>query len=309
MIRLPMRQHGIGKAMYQRYTHSITYSMRETVKTYDYTNYFCGLLFPQDHREAYFAIRAFNVETARIRDMAHGKLAPGTIRMQWWREKIQSLFTSPSRSPSYDSVLLKELAHTVNEKQLTRLWFDRILDARDRDLETEDYQTLEQLVLYSEYTTSSLLYLTLELLGVRDETADQIASHAGVAIGLSNLLRAVPFHVTQQQTYMPQELFSKYNLDDEMLAHALQNPLHGEVFAPIIEEIVLKIREHLDMARALQSKLPIVARPAFTTIAATESYLHQLQNANYNVFEQNLLQFRPLSIHFRIMKAHFLRRF
>ena len=65
--------------------------------------------------------------------MAHGKLAPGTIRMQWWREKIQSLFTSPSRSPSYDSVLLKELAHTVNEKQLTRLWFDRILDARVRN--------------------------------------------------------------------------------------------------------------------------------------------------------------------------------
>ena len=75
MIRLPMRQHGIGKAMYQRYTHSITYSMRETVKTYDYTNYFCGLLFPQDHREAYFAIVRDNViwPVTKLKKLLHTK--------------------------------------------------------------------------------------------------------------------------------------------------------------------------------------------------------------------------------------------
>lgn len=64
--------------------------------------------------------------------MAHGKLAPGSIRMQWWREMIHSLFKSPSQSLPYDSVLLEELAKTIRKGQLTRLWFDRILDARVR---------------------------------------------------------------------------------------------------------------------------------------------------------------------------------
>ncbi|KAL0591640.1 hypothetical protein ABG067_001241 [Albugo candida] len=198
--------------------------------------------------------------------MAHGKLAPGSIRMQWWREMIHSLFKSPSQSLPYDSVLLEELAKTIRKGQLTRLWFDRILDARERDLETAEYQTFEELELYTEHTTASLLYLTLEILGIRDETADRIASHAGVAIGLSNLLRAVPFHVAQQQTYLPQELFCKYNLDDDMLAQALQNPQHGEMFAPIVEDIFIRIREHLDATRLVQSSLPAIARPAFSAV-------------------------------------------
>lgn len=67
MIRLSVRRHGLGKTFYQRYTHTTTYSLREIVKKYDYTNYFCGLLFPQDHREAYFAVVRKDVTMAAVK--------------------------------------------------------------------------------------------------------------------------------------------------------------------------------------------------------------------------------------------------
>lgn len=53
-----------------------------------------------------------------------------------------------------------------------------------------------------------------------------------------------------------------------MLAQALQNPQHGEMFVPIVEDIFIRIREHLDAARLVQSSLPAIARPAFSAVVS-----------------------------------------
>jgi NADH dehydrogenase [ubiquinone] 1 alpha subcomplex assembly factor 6 len=56
------------------------------------------------------------------------------------------------------------------------------------------------------------LYLSLECLGVRDDTADRVAGHAGVAIGLATLLRGTPYHTSRQQSYLPEDLMSKVRM-------------------------------------------------------------------------------------------------
>ena len=54
--------------------------------------------------------------------------------------------------------------------------------------------TLEDLEQYSEWTSSRLYYLSLNLLGVDNRTIDELFSHLGKASGLALLLSSVPFH-------------------------------------------------------------------------------------------------------------------
>ena len=69
--------------------------------------------------------------------------------------------------------------------------------------------TIKDMETYSENTQSSLLYLQLESLGVKDVNADHVISHLGKMIGISTFLRALPFHVSQKRLVLPAEITAK----------------------------------------------------------------------------------------------------
>lgn len=69
---------------------------------------------------------------------------------------------------------------------------------RFQDLMTPaDFSTMDDIEDYAEYSQSSLLYLTLEAMGIKDENTEFIASHVGVCKGILTLLRAHPAHAAQ----------------------------------------------------------------------------------------------------------------
>ena len=53
----------------------------------DRDRYLATLFAPAEQRDALFALYAFNVEIARVRDLAREPM-PGEIRLQWWREAL-----------------------------------------------------------------------------------------------------------------------------------------------------------------------------------------------------------------------------
>ena len=57
------------------------------VREADRDRYLATLFAPAEHRDALFALYAFNVEIARVRDLAREPM-PGEIRLQWWREVL-----------------------------------------------------------------------------------------------------------------------------------------------------------------------------------------------------------------------------
>ena len=59
----------------------------ELVRTADRDRFLASLFAPAEYRGALHALYAFNVEVARVREVAHAPL-PGEIRLQWWREVI-----------------------------------------------------------------------------------------------------------------------------------------------------------------------------------------------------------------------------
>ncbi|KAG1708611.1 hypothetical protein DVH05_022238 [Phytophthora capsici] len=288
--------------------------LRESVRKLDYDGYLCGLLLPLKTRPSFFAIRALNAELATIKDSVHSNQITGKIRLQWWRERIFNLYEVSSSvgqesRPEQSTALLRALDKAIQEHDLTRRWFERLLDARDKDLDREEVQSLHELELYSEQTASSLLYLTLECLGVRHDTADRVAGHAGVAIGLATLLRGTAYHSARQQSYLPEDLMNKHGITVEDLLAAVEDPKLGEKVAPVVFEVACRAMEHLHQARSLRNELPREARSAFLPLVSSSLYLKELEAVNFNAFAPELQQRNMFQLHVQVLKHYFLRKY
>lgn len=284
--------------------------IRESVMRLDYDGYLCGLLLPIKTRPSYFAVRALNAEVATIKDSVHSNHVTGKIRMQWWRDRIYDLYGAPAGNrPPQSTALLQELDRAIQEHGLTRRWFERLLDARDQDLDRDEVQSLHELELYAEQTASSLLYLTLECIGVRDDTADRVAGHAGVVVGLATLLRGTAYHTSRQQSYLPEDLMQKHGVTDHDLLAAVESPELGEKAAPVVFEVACRAMEHLHQARSLRSSLPSESRRAFLPLVGASMYLKDLEAANFNAFAPQLQERNMFKLHLEVMKHFFLRKY
>ena len=117
--------------------------------------------------------------------------------MQFWRDTINSAFEDrPAQQPV--AILLSHvLSRLRNENEgkkapLTKNWFMRIIDAREKYLDNRPFVSLADLESYAENTYSTLLYLTLQSLPLHSITLDHLASHIGKASGIAAVLRGLP---------------------------------------------------------------------------------------------------------------------
>ena len=146
---------------------------------------------PKKAQRAFFALRAFNVELASVKGSHNlrkkgdtGGLQDTTttvalqIRMQWWKEALGEIYGEPSSAPVSDpalqnlttscwnSPIVRALDNANHEVGFTRRFLDRLIDSRAMDLEVQQLTTLDDSINYAEETVSSLLYLSLETVGV-----------------------------------------------------------------------------------------------------------------------------------------------
>jgi len=113
--------------------------------------------------------------------------------------------------------LFKDLHDGVQAYGLTRRWLDRLVDAREGSHRQPD--TMEDLEKYAELTASSLVYLHLEILGIRTLDADHVATHIGKAIGISSMLYGFPQLTFSGDTILPRQVMNSNDLGN----HAFQS--------------------------------------------------------------------------------------
>ncbi|KAF2004335.1 hypothetical protein P154DRAFT_427159 [Amniculicola lignicola CBS 123094] len=165
------------------------------VKTYDAPSHTLQAFIPPSARDAYIAIRAFNVDVARVADTTSTPTI-GMMRMQFWKDSVaKALAGTPPKEPV--AILLAKanedlLARSNGKSKLSRSWFTRIINTREQYLGNPPYPSLTALETYAENTYSAMLYLTLSALPQASITTDHIASHIGKAMGIAAVLRGVP---------------------------------------------------------------------------------------------------------------------
>ena len=85
---------------------------------------------PAATRPALYALHAFNLEVAHLRETA-GEPALGAMRLQWWRDALDEAASGRERRHA----VLQPLAAAIREHGLPEDRFRRLLDARELDLD------------------------------------------------------------------------------------------------------------------------------------------------------------------------------
>lgn len=254
------------------------YCARE-VRCHDPDRYLTSLFAPADSREALFALHAFNLEIARIRESISEPMM-GQIRLQWWRDAVAEIYTG---KPRHHQVVMP-LARAVHRHDLTRGLFEAMLDAREQDLRDGPPETLADLTGYAAATAGGLCELALEALGVRGQSARRAGSLVGTAWAFVGLIRAMPFHLRQGRLYLPAELERRHRVDRRSML-ALQS---SDALCRAVGEMAVHAAVCLRDARTLRADVGRSALPVLLLAPMTESYLKQQAARGHDPFDSRL---------------------
>jgi phytoene synthase len=243
-------------------------SCAELVRSTDRDRYIATLFAPAQHRNALFALYAFNVEVAQVRDRAR-EAVPGEIRLQWWRDVVQG----ERRGEAMASPVAASLLNVVEHYRLPVNAILALLEARRFDLYGEPMRTIADLEDYALKTASTVIAMAAQILGVDVAIA---APPAGIADSLTQVLTALPWHAARRQLYLPVELLDRHS------AHAT-DVLAGRT-SPALNQAAADLRRiargHLVAAANNLRVLPQQALPAFLQIAPVRRSLDRLDRSD-----------------------------
>jgi len=238
------------------------------------------LFAPAGRRNSLFALYAFNYEVARVRETVSEPML-GQIRLQWWRESIAAAFEG---GPVRRHIVVEPLTAAIRALALTRAHFDRLVDARERNLDQAAFPSLTALEDYAEATSARLVYLALESLGVRDAAAERAGFHIGVAYAFAGLLRAMPVQARAGRSIIPADIAAQTELDEADYRAQRGTPALRSATA----EIAAAASRHLASARAQRYSIPHSALSALLPAILAGRSLARLKSAGYNPFDPAL---------------------
>jgi phytoene synthase len=234
----------------------------ELVRTVDRDRFIASLFAPAERRGALHALYAFNAEVARVREVAHTAL-PGEIRLQWWSDVVNRERDDEANANPVAAALLA----TVERYHLGRDVLLDLIEARRFDLYEDTMRTLDNVEAYLRRTSSSLTWLAALILAGAEFEA--VATPAGIASGLAQILRALPVHVARRQLYLPTEILERHQVH-----------LHDVFAGRSSPGLVAAFAELRDVARGQLAKagqelkaLPQDAMPAFLPLATVRPWL------------------------------------
>lgn len=253
---------------------ALSYCARE-VRDHDHDRYLTALFVPAVHREAVFALYAFNAEVARTREAVSESIL-GQIRLQWWREALDGIYSGDVR----EHPVVEGLSAAVNRYGLERAPFDVLLDARAGDLDDAPPSDLAALEAYATATSGTLSALAMSVLGFADSAPSRAAHSVGTAWALIGLMRAVGFHAQTQRLYLPGDLLRGQGVD----RRALFDLKPSAALNNVVREVTERAGDLLTQARSLKGEVPRAARRGLLLAVLADRYLRDIAGAGYDPF-------------------------
>ncbi|RIA55639.1 phytoene/squalene synthase family protein [Dichotomicrobium thermohalophilum] len=239
----------------------------DTVRRLDRDRYRAALFAPSPQREHLLSLFAFNIELARVREEVSEAML-GEIRLEWWREALERAQAGETVGhPVADALALARRRCVLPDDLLTDM-----IDARQSDLAATPMPDQTHLEDYLARTAGTVFQLAGYILGQRDERTAHLARHAGIAFGLTGIMRALPVHRAQGLLMLPRA---------ELGAAGVQtgDVRQGKVSDALVDELG-RLRKAAEAHRAVAAEefvaLPAQARPAFLPLALVRGQLRAL---------------------------------
>ncbi|KAG1848738.1 isoprenoid synthase domain-containing protein [Suillus subalutaceus] len=277
---------------------------KDLVRKHDYEGYLTSQLYPKRFQGGYFALRAFYIELATVRE-AVSQTTLGQARLVFWRDAMKDIYNDkPPRHP-----IALAIHEATRDNHLPLYHFNRIIEAREQELHNQTHLTLESMTSHAESTSSTFLYLLLAMLNLPSSTLAHAASHIGVAQSLTTLLRALPFHASKGVMVIPAEITAKHNVNQQEIFSKGESS-HG--LEDAVFELATVANDHLltarDMFKESGGRVPPDAMPVFSAAIPVVSILSTLEVVHFNVFNPSL-QIRDWRLAWQVWRSYYKRTF
>lgn len=254
--------------MQDQFTHCTT-----LVREADRDRYLATLLAPAEHRDALFALYAFNTEIERVRDLAREPM-PGEIRLQWWREVLLGERSGEAAANPVAAALQQTLSrYSLSGERLAEL-----VEAHRFDIYDEPMRNLAELQSFAAKTAGVIFDSALQILG----TSVAGSGEAAQAQTLANILVFLPRHAARRQLFVPLEVLQQYEAKAEDIFAMRTTP---ELRAALAD-LRLRARRHLsNIGAASAGAIAAASWPAFLPLAPLRFLLLRMERADYDPFQ------------------------
>lgn len=259
------------------------------VRDFDRERFVTALFAPADRREALMLLYAFNVEVARIRESVHEPMA-GMIRLQWWRD---TLVAASEGRPVDHHPIAGPLGELIRLHALPLDLFERLLTARESDLEACGPADIEAAEAYAADTSASLTTLALALLGAEGQEVITAGRHVGIAWALVGQVRALGFHLSIGRLTFPETVLHETGTSG---AAVLAGQAPRPALIQAARTMALHARTHLAEARRV--RVSRAALPALLPAVLADGHIDLLERVGWDPFDQRvtLVRSQPLRL-------------
>jgi phytoene synthase len=233
-----------------------------SVRAADPDRYFATLFAPAPLRPLLFALYAFNAEVARVAETVREPML-GAIRLEWWRETAEGAAKGAPRNHD----VARGLADVFAQGRIALADLEAIIAARAFDSSADQFADFTALESYLEATSGAVMRLAARILGGNPA----VTRDAGLAYGLTGLLRALPFHNGRHKLYLPLDLLSALHLTQQEFFHLEKT---DERLNAAKRQVALRARDHFLSAR--KAPKPGAALAAVLSAALVPVYLRKL---------------------------------
>jgi phytoene/squalene synthetase len=245
-----------------------------SVRAADPDRYFTVLFAPAEQRPFLFALYAFNAEVSRIAETVREPML-GAIRLEWWRETCEA--ASKGNARNHDAA--RGLAALFAERAIALADLEAIIAVRAFDSSADTFADFAALESYVDATSGAVMRLAARILGGDPNSVRE----AGLAYGLTGLVRALSFHNSRHKLYLPLDLLAALQVTPEEFFHLEKRDPR---LAAATRQVGLKARDHFLAARnapkpraALAAILPAALVPVYVRKLGRDVPIHRRQMA------------------------------
>jgi len=260
----------------------------DQLRRLDRDRYLTVLAAPADAAADLAVLYALNLELAIIRDSVSEPML-ARIRLQWWREAVTEILDG---KPPRRHAVLTPLAALAARRPLDRARIERMIEAREREIDDEPPADMDALLAHAEDTSVSLLALAAAAAGL-DPEAQEVAAvirHVGIGFALAGTARATLHLAGRRRTMLPAALLARHGVSLDRLYDLKPQPELSRAIA----EIAALGRRHVEDAK--RHRAPAGLLPALRIGTLARAQLARLERRGYDLFDPRSIEAAPLDI-------------
>lgn len=248
--------------------------------------YYSFFSLPKEKREAMTAVYAFCREVDDAVDDPGQTNPAGEVAR--WREEIARTYDGKPSLP-----LTKSLLEAIERFDLSRVYFDGILQGVAMDLDKTRYSSYESLAAYCYHVAGEVGLLCMEIFGYRSERLKNYAVKLGTAFQLTNILRDISSDADRGRIYIPLDDLQRFGVAEQEILTKRLTPNFRRLMA-------FEARRARDLYRDASVLPTPEERPNLCAAEIMrviyDNILERIEKRNYDVFSERIRVPTPIKL-------------